>query len=134
MSFASLYLYVHRIGSSPGTASQAAIVSVLSNLQELCEEDPSLEAALRGAQIVTDGGGEPAQVSDLFDPAIDELLGLLGPEAFPSQAFCTPAVSSSLVVFVACFIPYFSAFFLICGRFVASFAVGIPPSLAAVFS
>ncbi|CAM9346370.1 unnamed protein product, partial [Hapterophycus canaliculatus] len=77
-------------------ASQAAIVSVLSNLQELCEEDPSLEAALRDAQIVTDGTGEPAQVSDLFDPAIDELLGLLGPEAFPSQAFCTPAALAGM--------------------------------------
>lgn len=67
-------------------------MQVLSNLQELCKEDPSLEAAMRNAQIVTDGGGEPAQVSDLFDPAVDELLGLLGPDAFPSEDFCTPAV------------------------------------------
>lgn len=82
--------------SCPG-ASQAAVVSVLSNLQDLCAEDPSLEAALREAQIVIDGGGEPAQVSDLFDPAVDELLGLLGPEAFPAEAFCTPAVRFGFV-------------------------------------
>lgn len=67
-------------------------MSVLSNLQDLCKEDPSLEAALREAPIVIDGGGEPARISDLFDPAVDELPGLLGPEAFPAEAFCTSAV------------------------------------------
>lgn len=80
-------------------ASQAATVTVLSNLQELCAEDPGLEAALRASQVVTDGGGEPAQISDLFDPAVDELRSLLGPEAFPSKDFCIPAVSFFGVVF-----------------------------------
>lgn len=88
----SLFDFVVCTGRFPG-ASQEAIVSVLSNLQDLCKEDPSLEAALREAPIVTDGGGEPAQISDLFDPAVDELPGLLGPEAFPADVFCTSAVS-----------------------------------------
>ena len=68
-------------------------MSVLSNLQDLCKEDPGLEAALRESQIVADGAGEAARISDLFDPGVDELLGLLGPEAFPAEAFCTSAVS-----------------------------------------
>lgn len=72
-------------------------MSVLSNLQDLCKEDPSLEAALREAQIVTDGAGEPARISDLFDPGVDELPGLLAPAAFPAEAFCTSAVSPVFV-------------------------------------
>lgn len=58
----------------------------------MCEEDDSLEEALRGAQLVTDGGGEPARISDLFDPAVDELQGLLAPEAFPAPGLCTRPV------------------------------------------
>lgn len=73
-------------------ASQAAIVSVLSNLEDLCDEDNGLEAALRCTQIVTDGTGKPAQISELFDPAVSELAGLLGPEAFPASVFCLSAV------------------------------------------
>lgn len=72
--------------------SQRAITSLLTNLEELCEEDEALEEALRSAEVVLDGAGEPACVSDLFDPTIDGLRGLLAPEAFPAQAFCTPAV------------------------------------------
>ena len=70
---------------------------MLSNLQDLCKEDPGLEAALRESQIVTDGVGEPARISDLFDPAVDELPGLLGPEAFPAEAFSTSAVGPELI-------------------------------------
>ena len=64
----------------------------MSNLEDLCDEDNGLEAALRGAQIVTDGAGKPAQISELFDPAVGELSGLLGPEAFPADVFCSSAV------------------------------------------
>lgn len=67
-------------------------MSVLSNLEDLCGEDSGLEVALRGAQIVTDGTGKPAQISELFDPAVGELSGLLGPEAFPARIFCSSAV------------------------------------------
>lgn len=80
-------------------------MSVLSNLQDLCKEDPNLEAALRGAQIVADGGGELAQISNLFDPAVDELPGLLGPEAFPAEAFCTPAVSPAFLSWAVLSLP-----------------------------
>ncbi|CAM9895808.1 unnamed protein product, partial [Ectocarpus sp. 8 AP-2014] len=88
------------VGSSTGEAllgaSQAATITVLSNLQELCAEDPGLEAALQASQVVSDGGGEPAQISDLFDPAVDELRSLLGPEAFPSKDFCIPAALAGM--------------------------------------
>lgn len=67
-------------------------MSVLSNLEDLCDEDIGLEGALRGAQIVTNGTGRPAQISELFDPAVGELSGLLGPEAFPAHVFCSSAV------------------------------------------
>lgn len=67
-------------------------MTVLEDFRDMCEEDDNLEEALGGAQLVTDGGGEPARVSDLFDPTVDELKGLLAPEAFPAPEFCTRAV------------------------------------------
>lgn len=79
-------------------ACRKAIISTLSNLQELCAEDEGLEKALREAVVVPDGGGELALISDLFDPAVDELQGLLAPEAFPTSEFSTPAVGFFLFV------------------------------------
>lgn len=67
-------------------------MSILTNLEELSEEDGKLEEALRSAEVIADGAGEPARISDLFDPTVEGLKGLLAPEAFPASPFCTPAV------------------------------------------
>lgn len=66
---------------------------MLTNLEELCEEDEGLAKALRCAEVVADAGGQPARIADLFDPNVEGLKGLLAPEAFPAAAFCTPPVS-----------------------------------------
>lgn len=58
----------------------------------MCEEDNRLEAELRRAQLVIDGGHKLARVSELFDPDVRELRGLLAPDAFPAPNFCTTAV------------------------------------------
>ena len=88
--------------SAPEAACREAIVSTLSNLQELCAEDKDLEEALRYAEVVPDGAGEPARISDLFDPAVVELPGLLAPEAFPAPEFCKPAVRLFYVCICVC--------------------------------
>lgn len=80
-------------------ACQNALVSVLSNLDELCADDSGLAEALRHAEVVTDGGGEAARISDLFDPAVSELKVLLSPEAFPAEIFCTGPVRVFYVLF-----------------------------------
>lgn len=78
-------------------AARTAVVSVLSNLQELLEEDESLEEALCYAEVVTDGYGQPALISDLYDPNVDGLRGLLSPDMFPADAFCTPPVRLAVI-------------------------------------
>lgn len=52
-------------------ACEAAILAVLTHLKNMCEKDDRLEEALRRAQLVANGSGKRARVSELFDPDIE---------------------------------------------------------------
>lgn len=92
LTFGSICSVVSTLSFNFVEASQQAVVSVLANLDELRQEDHSLEEALRSTEVVTDGGGEKALISDLYDPSDSTLKTLLAPEAFPADIFCTASV------------------------------------------
>jgi len=87
------------VGGLDENVRDEASLRLLKDLPRLLEEgtpDESFFATVKQSKFVPNRLGTPVAPQDLYDPDVSTLRQLLGEESFPSQAFCTPPVLSSL--------------------------------------